>query len=79
MQTVFSFKEPIAVGLTVAASLAVLTMFVMTNQTLAQDKQKASPLVVRVAVCPKAVAADCPQRRFDPVLAVIEWLTRTTL
>jgi hypothetical protein len=52
MQTVFSFKEPIAVGLTMAASLAVLTMLVMTNHTPTQDKPKPSPLVVRFAVFP---------------------------
>jgi hypothetical protein len=53
MQTIFRFKKPFFAGLTMAASMAFLALFVMTRHTLAQDKEKTSPpLVVRVAVFP---------------------------
>ena len=43
-------QKPLLVALTMVASLAFLIMAVMTRQTLAQDKEKTSALVVRVAV-----------------------------
>jgi len=50
MQTTVTFREPVVVGLAVAASIALLTMFVMARHTLAQSSDTTSPLVVRVAV-----------------------------
>jgi hypothetical protein len=41
--------QPLFVGLTMAASIAFLIMAVMTRRTVAQDNEKTSPLVVRVA------------------------------
>ena len=43
-------QKPLLVALTMVASLAFLIMAVMTRQTLAQDKEKTSSLIVRVAV-----------------------------
>ena len=43
-------QKPILVALTMAASIAFLLMGAMTRHTLAQDKEKTSALVVRVAV-----------------------------
>ena len=41
--------QPLFVGLTVAAAIAFLIMAVMTGRATAQNNEKASPLVVRVA------------------------------
>ena len=49
MQILYA-QKPILVTLTMAASVALLIMGVITRQTLAQDKEKTSALVVRVAV-----------------------------
>ena len=43
-------QKPVLVALTMAASVAFLIMGVMTGHILAQDKEKTSALVVRVAV-----------------------------
>jgi hypothetical protein len=41
--------QPLVVGLTIATAIALLIMAVMTGRTIAQDNEKASSLVVRVA------------------------------
>jgi heme-degrading monooxygenase HmoA len=52
MHTLVALPKPVFVGLTMALSTAFLTTFVTTRQAFAQDKDKTSPLVVRVAVFP---------------------------
>jgi hypothetical protein len=47
MQTIFMWQKPLTVVLIVAA---VLMMFVTTRHALGQDKEKMSPLVMRVAI-----------------------------
>jgi hypothetical protein len=41
--------QPLVVGLTIATAIALLIMAVMTGRTIAQNNEKASSLVVRVA------------------------------
>ena len=43
-------QKPLLVALTMATSVALLIMGVMTRHTLAQNREKTSALVVRVAV-----------------------------
>jgi hypothetical protein len=45
----FKVGQPLFVVLTVAGSIAFLIMAVLTTRTIAQDNEKTSPLVVRVA------------------------------
>jgi heme-degrading monooxygenase HmoA len=47
---IINTRKLLVVALPMTASVAFLTMSVMTRQTLAQDRQKTSALVVRVAV-----------------------------
>jgi hypothetical protein len=43
------FDHPLFIGLTIATAIALLIMAVMTGRTIAQNNEKASSLVVRVA------------------------------
>jgi hypothetical protein len=47
---ILATQKPIPVALTMAASIASLIVSVMMGHTLAQSREKTSPLVVRVAV-----------------------------
>ena len=47
---IFDPQKPVLIALTMAASVAFLIMGVMMRHILAQDKEKTSALVVRVAV-----------------------------